>query len=91
MSLCEVADPDPLVQQVVGEVLGHLLRQRRHEDALVLVDPQLDLVDQVVDLALGRLEHHLGVDEAGRADDLLDGRPAPADLASSYSPGVAER
>ena len=27
---------------------------------------------QVVDLALGGLHDHLGVDQAGRADDLLD-------------------
>ena len=31
-----------------------------------------DLVDQVVDLALGRLDDHLGVDQPGRPDDLLD-------------------
>ena len=31
-----------------------------------------DLAHQVVDLALGRLHHDLGVDQAGRADDLLD-------------------
>ena len=30
-------------------------------------------MDQVVDLALGRLDHDLGVDQPGRADDLLDG------------------
>ena len=31
----QVADPDALVEQVVGEVLGHLLGQRRDEDPLV--------------------------------------------------------
>ena len=31
-----------------------------------------DLAHQVVDLALGRLDDHLGVDQAGRPDDLLD-------------------
>jgi hypothetical protein len=29
-------------------------------------------VDEVVDLALGRLDDHLGVDQTGRPDDLLD-------------------
>ena len=34
--------------------------------------PVVDQLDQVVDLPLGGLDDHLGVDEPGRADDLLD-------------------
>ena len=34
--------------------------------------PFANLVQQVVDLALGRLENDLGVDQPGRSDDLLD-------------------
>jgi hypothetical protein len=74
----------PSVEQVVGEVLGHLLGQRGDQDPLVLLGAGADLVDQVVDLALGRLDHDLGVDEAGRSDDLLDGRSStPPTLSSS--------
>ena len=36
------------------------------------VDPAVDRLDEVVDLALGRLDDDLGVDQAGRAHDLLD-------------------
>ena len=72
MSRVEVADPHALVEEVVGEVLGHLLRQRGDQDALVLLDARVDLVEQVVDLALGRLEHDLQVDQPGGPDDLLD-------------------
>ena len=79
----------PELEQVVGEVLGHLLGQCRHQDALVALGAQADLVDQVVDLALGRLDDDLGVDQPGRADDLLD--DAVARVASSYVPGVADR
>ena len=68
----EVAGADAGVEEVVGEVLGHLLGQRRDQDPLVLVGPGADLVDQVVDLALGRLDDDLGVDQPGRPDDLLD-------------------
>ena len=68
----QVAHPDAQLEQVVGEVLGHLLGQRRDQDALVLLGPELDLVHQVVDLALGRLDDDLGVDQPGRPDDLLD-------------------
>ena len=83
----EVADPDALVEQVVGEVLGHLLGQRRDEDPLVAPGAQRDLVDEVVDLALGRLEHDLGVDQAGRPDDLLDRRPGRCGLGQLVGTG----
>ena len=62
----------PLLEEVVGEVLGHLLGQGGDQDALVLLGAGADLVEQVVDLALGRLDDDLGVDQAGGADDLLD-------------------
>ncbi len=68
----QVPDPDVQAEHVVGEVLGHLLGERGDQDPLVLLHPLADLVHQVVDLALGRLDDHLGVDQAGRADDLLD-------------------
>ena len=68
----QVADLEAHLQQVVGEVLAHLLGQRGHQHALVLVDALADLVHEVVDL-VARLAHvDLGVDDAGRADDLLD-------------------
>ena len=54
------------------QLLGHLLGQRRHEHALVSVGPHPDLFEQVVDLALAGLDDDLRVDQAGRADDLLD-------------------
>src|SRR3954451_14246111 len=59
-------------EEVVGEVLGHLFVQRGDQHPLVALDAVVDLVDQVVDLALGRLHDHLGVDQPGRPDDLLD-------------------
>ena len=69
----EVAGADAGVEEVVGEVLRHLLGQRGDQDPLVALGAGVDLVDQVVDLALGRLDHDLGVDQPGRPDDLLDG------------------
>ena len=68
----QVAGPDAVLQQVVGEVLGHLLGQRGDQHPLVALGPQPDLVHQVVDLALGRLDDDLRVDQAGRPDHLLD-------------------
>src|SRR5918993_763310 len=56
----------------ISEVPDHLLGQGGDQDPLVLLRADADLVDQVVDLALGRLDDDLRVDQARRADDLLD-------------------
>ena len=71
----QVAHPDTQFQQIVGEVLGHLLGQRRHQDPLVRFGALADLADQIVDLALGRLHHDFRVDQTGRANHLLDELP----------------
>jgi hypothetical protein len=68
----QIAHPHAGLGEVVGEFFGHLLGQRGHQDALVALGPRADLFEQVVDLPLGRLDDDLRVDEAGRADDLLD-------------------
>src|ERR1700678_4278012 len=68
----QVAGADAVLEQVVGEVLGHLLGQGGDQDALVALGPQPDLLEQVVDLALGRLDDHLRGDQAGGPDHLLD-------------------
>src|SRR5690606_15552010 len=76
----EVADPQALLEQVVAEVLGHLLGEGGDEDPLVALDALVDLADEVVDLALGRAHDDLGVDQPGGADDLLDDRGGDLEL-----------
>jgi hypothetical protein len=68
----QIPHPNSLLQQVIRQVLRHLLRQRRHEHPLVPRLAQPDLVDQIVDLPLRPLHDHLGVDQPRRPDDLLD-------------------
>ena len=63
---------DAHLHQVVGQVLGHLFGERGHQDPLAAVRPRPDLVDEVVHLAFRRPHLHLGVEQAGGADDLLD-------------------
>ena len=58
----QIADLDAQFQEVVGEVLGHLLGEGGDQDALVLLGARADLVHQVVDLALGGLDDDLRVD-----------------------------
>ena len=68
----QIAHPQTLLEQVLGEILRHLLGERGDQHTLALADTVVDQLDQVVDLALGRFDDHLGVDEPGRAHDLLD-------------------
>ena len=63
---------------MVGQVLGHLLRERRDEHALVARRPLLRLVDDVVDLAGARAHDDLRIQKARRTDDLIHLRLAHA-------------
>ena len=74
----QVARADPRLEQVVGQVLGHLLRQRRDEDALPHLLAAADLVHEVVDLVARRAQLDLGVDDARRPDELLGDDAASA-------------
>ena len=68
----QVADPEAVLHEVVGQVLGHLLGEGRDQRALAVLGDRPDLVHQVVDLVLGRADLDRRVDDARRADDLLD-------------------
>jgi hypothetical protein len=67
-----VAGPDAVLEQVIREVLGHLDGQGGDQDAFVALDAFCDLAHKVVDLVLRGPHLDLGIDEAGRTDDLLD-------------------
>src|SRR5438552_12665283 len=74
----DVADLDADVLKVVGQVLRHLLGERRDEDALVHLDALANLVQEVVDLTARRTHVDLRIDEARRPDQLLDDDAAAA-------------
>ena len=57
--------------EVVGEFFGHALGEGGDQGALVTLDAQLYLLDEVIDLALGGSDRDLGVEQAGGANDLL--------------------
>ena len=74
----EIAGLHSRLEQVVREVLRHLLRQRRHEHPLAGLRTPPDLAEQVVDLVLRRPHLHLGIDDPRRPDQLLaDDRGVP--------------
>ena len=68
----QVFDLDAAFQQIVGQVLGHLLGQSGDQRALVLGHTGLDLGEQIVDLPLDRAYVDLRVQQTGWADNLFD-------------------
>ena len=68
----QVFDLDAAFQQIVGQVLGHLLGQGGHQRALVPGHAGLDLGEQIIDLPLDRAHVDLRIEQAGRTDDLFD-------------------
>ena len=67
-----VAHADAVLVHVFGQVLGHALGQRGDERAIASSATCAHLVEQVVDLGLGRADLDRRIDQAGRADHLLD-------------------
>ena len=67
----QVAHLEPCLQQVIGQVLSHLLGERRHQHPLAGLDTGADLVHEVIDLVLRGPHLHLRVNQARGPDDLL--------------------
>ena len=67
----EVFDADARLRQVIGKILGHFFRQGRDQDLVFVFGLPADLTDEVVNLSLDGADVDLGIQEAGRADDLL--------------------
>src|SRR5205085_388600 len=57
--------------EIVGQVFGHALGERRDEDALSLAFAQPDFVEEVVYLAAHRTNLDLRIDETRGPNDLL--------------------
>ena len=68
----QVAHTHLHVLQVIREIFRHLLRQRRHEHALVLLCTNADLRQKIVHLPRQRPHLDDGIEQPRRADDLLD-------------------
>ncbi len=59
------------LEQVICHIFSHTLGQGGHQSAFTLIDPRTKFNDQVIDLPLGRPYLHLGVQQAGRTNDLF--------------------
>src|SRR5207302_2660873 len=58
--------------EILGEVLGHAFGERGDEHALALLGADVNLLEQIVHLALYRTHFDLWIDEAGGTDHLFD-------------------
>ena len=72
MSRMHVAHADALFVHVFGKVLGHALGQHRDQRTITGLRHLAHFADEVINLGAGRTDFDRRVDQAGRADDLLD-------------------
>ncbi|MBA7674690.1 hypothetical protein ES703_82911 [subsurface metagenome] len=61
----------PKLYQVVGKLFRHPLGQGSHQAAFAFVHPLFNLVEQVVNLTLSRLDFNSRLEQPGRTDKLL--------------------
>ena len=66
-----VIDLNARVEQMVGQVLGHALGERGHQHALLAGNALANLVLKIVNLAAYWTHVNLGVEQAGRTNNLL--------------------
>ena len=86
----QVPGANPHLQEIVGQVLGHLLGDGGDQHPLVRRRPPADLGQQIVDLSPSGPDDDLGVHQAGGADQEFHGlRTAPA-LEGTGSGGHAD-
>ena len=67
----QVAHFHAVVAQIVSQLLGHALGQRRDQHALVFVHADADFLQHIVHLRAGRAHFHFRVHQAGGAHQLL--------------------
>ena len=86
----QVPGPDAVLEQVVGQVLGHLLGQRGHQDPLVALGPQPDLARSRSSIwpLVGLMTTCGSTSPVGR---ITCSTTSPPTRCSSYGPGVADR
>ncbi len=76
----QVGHLDIELLEIFGQILAHALGQRRHEDTFVTSDSGPNLGQEIVDLTGHRPDLDWRIEQSGRADDLLGGLRAAAEL-----------
>ena len=60
-----------VLQQVLSQILRHALGEGRNQHTLITLNAHANLLKQIINLTLGRLDHNLRVNQTGRANNLL--------------------
>ena len=68
----QIAAPNANLREILGQILGHALRQCGHQNAFVFPGADANFFQQIVHLALDGTNFDLWVHQAGRADHLFD-------------------
>ena len=68
----QVAHLHTVVAQVIGELFGHALGQRRDQNTLVLFNSDADLLQHIIDLVGGGPDFHNGVHQARGPNQLFN-------------------
>ena len=67
----EIAHPHFVLFQIIRQVLRHPLGQGGHKHTLTPFNGLADFAHQVIDLSFDGTHFHMGIQQAGRPDDLL--------------------
>ena len=67
----KIAHPHFVLFQIIRQVLRHPLGQGGHQHTLTPFNGLADLAHQVIDLSFNGTHFHMGIQQAGRPDDLL--------------------
>ena len=70
----QVANPDAVLLEELGQVFSHALGQRRNQDPFLALHAQADLRQHIVNLAGSGTHVHARIDQAGGTHDLLHQR-----------------
>ncbi|MNY64128.1 hypothetical protein D3C86_2011940 [compost metagenome] len=67
-----IAHLDADFLEIIGQILGHFLRQGCNQHALVTLHPFTDFADQIINLPLSRTNLDNRVQKTGRTYNLLN-------------------
>ena len=73
-----IAHTQTLLMHIFGQIFGHFLGQRGHQNALAFLGQFMAFGDEIIDLSGGRTNFASRVNQAGRANDLLNENAARA-------------
>ena len=85
----QILDVDADVAQVIGQFLGGAFGERGDQHAFLCVGALAAFLDQIVNLALERLERDFRINQAGRAHDEFDDAGSPPSLPFTPHPPSA--